>query len=83
MFGRTGLDKLTLSNYLKNDPAFLEIKKSMQFEGINTSAYIFKYAPLNINLERTKEVKEEPPKSEHKINEGSNITAGEIDDKPF
>ena len=53
MHGRNGLDKLTLVNYLKNSPAFVEINHSVRFPvaGV-TSAFIFKYKPLGINLSK-------------------------------
>lgn len=56
MHGRNGLDKLTISNYLKNSAAFLGIKDSVRFETNVSSAYMFKYKELGINLQRlTKE----------------------------
>ena len=53
MHGRNGLDKLTLTNYLKNSAAFIEVKDSVRFETNVSSAFIFKYKELGINLDRT------------------------------
>ncbi|MGZ4040399.1 MAG: DUF3854 domain-containing protein, partial [Bacteroidia bacterium] len=53
MFGKNGIDKNTLENYLRNDASFIEVNKSVRFDGGVSSAYIFKYKDLGINLERT------------------------------
>lgn len=53
MHGRNGLDKLTLTNYLKNSPSFVETKDSIRFENNVSSAFIFTYKALGINLERS------------------------------
>lgn len=77
MHGRNGLDKMTLTNYLKNSPMFVEVKDNVRFETSVTSAFIFKYRPLGINLQRIKlEDKIEPGAAEpsvEKIEEGKDI----------
>jgi len=50
MHGRTGLDKLTLQNYLKNSPVFIEIKDGVRFDSSPTTAWLFKYKELGISL---------------------------------
>ncbi|MEO8759744.1 MAG: DUF3854 domain-containing protein [Bacteroidia bacterium] len=51
MHGRNGLDKLTLTNYLRNSTAFVEINSSVRFRNIGiTSAFIFNYKMINIKL---------------------------------
>lgn len=50
--GRNGLDKLTLVNYLKNSSVFVEVKDGIRFDGAPTTAYIFKYKNLGVNLKR-------------------------------
>jgi hypothetical protein len=52
MNGRNGLDKMTLTNYLKNSPMFVEVKDNVRFETSVTSAWIFKYKELGINLKK-------------------------------
>lgn len=77
MHGRNGLDKMTLTNYLKNSPMFVEVKDTVRFETSVTSAFIFTYRPLGINLQRIKlEDKVEPSAAEpsvEKIKEGKDI----------
>jgi hypothetical protein len=48
--GRNGLDKLTLTNYLKNSPAFIESSKCIRFEYGVSTALVFNYKGLDINL---------------------------------
>jgi len=51
MYGRNGMDKLTITNYLKNSPAFVEYSNSVRFKNVGiTSAYIFNYKLVGINL---------------------------------
>lgn len=57
--GRQGLDKLTITNYLKNSPAFVEINPSVRFEKSVSSAFIFKYKMLGINLSNLASASEE------------------------
>lgn len=70
MTGRNGLDKMTLTNYLKNSPMFVEVKDNVRFDNVGpTSAFIFKYKPLGINMERIKIKDESQPESSEKVNE--------------
>lgn len=49
IYNQVGLEKSTLKNYLVNDPAFIEFKKSFRFNGMVTSAMIFDYKELQNN----------------------------------
>jgi hypothetical protein len=67
MYGKNGLDKLTLENYLKHSPQFIEVKKSVRYENAVSSAMVFKYKDLGIELQRLavdKENKQEPEEIE-------------------
>jgi len=61
LHGRNGLDKMTLDNYLQNDKAFVEVRKSVRFENSVTSGYIFKYKILGIDLQKQVPTTAEPP----------------------
>lgn len=52
MHGRNGIDKMTITNYLKNSPAFVDTSEKERFEKTVTSAFVFKYAALGITLVR-------------------------------
>lgn len=52
MYGKNGLDKLTLENYLKHSPQFIEVKKAVRYENAVSSAMVFKYKELGIELQR-------------------------------
>lgn len=73
MYGRNGIEKTTLQNYLKNSAAFIETKDQVKFgDGQNTSAYLFHYKKLGINLERESDLPQEAeiPQSTEKIPAG-------------
>ena len=64
--GKNGIDKSTITNYLKNSAAFIEHRDQIKMGGQNTSADIFNYEMLGISLMRDSD---EPklPESEEKI----------------
>ena len=53
MNGRNGLDKLTITNYLKNSAAYIEVKDGIRFDGAPTTAYLFKYKELGITFKKS------------------------------
>lgn len=53
MNGRNGLDKLTITNYLKNSAAFIEVKDGIRFDGAPTTAYLFKYKEIGITFKKS------------------------------
>jgi hypothetical protein len=89
MHGRNGIDKMTLTNYLKASPAFKEVAKSFRFENSNSSAFVFEYKKLGITLQ--KELKDKdggaPPQAapkQHIKNPPPVVTGGgDNDDLPF
>lgn len=58
MYGKAGLDQQTLLNYLKNTPQFVESKDNIRFSNTVSSAFIFHYKSLGINLVRLSQEKE-------------------------
>ncbi len=83
---RSGMDKATLINYLKNSPAFTEESKSVRFEHQVSNALLFRVKDLPISL--VKLIKEpetdsaaQGPSTE-KVEEGSDIIEGP-DKLPF
>ncbi len=84
MFRRNGLDKLTLINYLKNSPAFVEVNKSIRFEiaGV-TSGFVFKQKQLGINLNREPVAPKEKEKQPDAPIVGLGAAPGDNDDLPF
>ena len=68
--GRNGLDKLTITNYLKNSASFIEVKDGVRFDGAPTTAYIFKYKELGINLKKNLTADEKLQYERDKTNEG-------------
>lgn len=83
MHGRTGMDKLTLQNYLRNSPAFIAVRESVRFDTQVTSAWIFNYKALGINLERIMQPTEQPPQSTVTIPENKQdiVTGNSADQK--
>lgn len=54
-YGKNGVDMVSILHYFKNHRAYLGYIKSTRFNTINTSAYIFRYKDLGVNLTRLKE----------------------------
>ena len=51
-YGKNGVDIISIQHFFKHHPAFLGTSKSTRFETSNTSAFVFKYEALKINLVR-------------------------------
>jgi hypothetical protein len=53
--GKNGVDLVSILHYLKNHKSYIGNASQVRFDTSNTSAFVFKYGPseLNINLERT------------------------------
>jgi len=53
--GKNGIDLVSILHYLKNHKAYVGNAPGVRFDTSNTSAYVFKYGPgeLDVNLERT------------------------------
>jgi ABC-type oligopeptide transport system ATPase subunit len=79
MNGRNGLDKLTITNYLKNSPAFIEVKDGVRFDGAGTTAYIFKYKELGINLRKNLSAEERLQLDRDKVQEQYNSKEKTVD----
>lgn len=84
-YGKNGIDKSTLTNYLKNESSFIEIKDQVKYnDGTNTSGWVFNYKSIGINLISDGD---EPTIYESEVtmpNEGSApIIKKETDDLPF
>ena len=50
--GKTGIDLISLTHYIKQSRAYLGESRSYRFETINTSAFVLRYDSLNIFLEK-------------------------------
>lgn len=89
MYGRNGIDKSTLINYLVNSAAFIEKKSQVKFNnGVNTSAFLFNYNAIGINLIRDADeptATAEIPVSTETIPDSSTpiVTNKNADDLPF
>lgn len=90
LHGRNGLDKLTLTNYLKNSATFVEVNDSVRFDkgtgGSVTSGFLFKYAGLGINLSSTGQTTDNT-ETTNKVTETvspiSSSSANDQNDLPF
>jgi hypothetical protein len=53
--GKNGIDLISILHYLKNNKSYVGNASGVRFDTSNTSAYVFKYGPgeLDVNLERT------------------------------
>jgi hypothetical protein len=69
MNGRNGLDKLTITNYLKNSAMFVEVRDGVRFDGAPTTAYIFKYKELGISLKKNLTADEKLQMERDKLND--------------
>lgn len=87
MYGKNGIDKTTLTNYLQNSAAFIEIKSQVKYQnGQNTTAWMFDYKKLGINLIREDDNEQpEIPLSEEKVEESESqiFTNNDNDDLPI
>jgi len=54
-YGKNGVDMVSILHYFKHHRAYVGYLKSTRFNTINTSAYIFIYEDLGVNLIRLKE----------------------------
>lgn len=54
-YGKNGVDMVSILHYFKHHRAYVGYLKSTRFDTINTSAYIFIYEDLGVNLIRLKE----------------------------
>ncbi|MFA5433373.1 MAG: hypothetical protein WC319_10980 [Candidatus Paceibacterota bacterium] len=50
--GKTGIDLISLTHYIKQSRAYIGESRSFRFETINTSAFVLRYDNLNISLEK-------------------------------
>ena len=53
-YGKNGVDFVSILHYFKHHRAYLGIIKSTRFDTANTSAYVFRYKALGVNLIREK-----------------------------
>ena len=53
--GKNGVDLVSILHYLKNHKSYIGNASQVRFDTSNTSAFVFKYGPseLNVNLDRT------------------------------
>ncbi len=50
--GEKGLELSSIKDYIKHHKAFVGIAKSHRFDNANTSAFVFRYSDVGVNLER-------------------------------
>ncbi len=55
-YGKNGVDFVSILHYFKHHRAYLGIIKSTRFDTANTSAYVFRYKALGVNLIREKKI---------------------------
>lgn len=55
-FGKNGMDISTCIHYLTVNPAYIGRSKATRFGNINTSAFVFHYTKLNINLTEFRDI---------------------------
>jgi len=51
-YGKNGVDMVSMTHYIKHHKAYLGYTDSTRFDSMVTSAYVFDYRKLGINLER-------------------------------
>lgn len=86
-YGKTGVDMVSIQHFFKHHNAFVGTISSTRFDTSNTSAYVFRYRPLKINLKRSR--LDDSLSHDHKKTNGPNIHSDETpsiqpnDDLPF
>ncbi len=66
-YGKNGVDMVSILHYFKNHKAFVGKVESTRFDTSNTSAFVFKYVELGVNLIRLKVESKEDETAENLI----------------
>ena len=78
-FGKNGMDLSTCIHYLTVNPYFIGKTKSTRFGTINTSAMVFKYKELKIDLTEFKDIPE--PTYDTPVNQTENVIPPYVEDQ--